>query len=219
MKKILHIAVALSVTLSATFTYAQEPQNLSAVKNKLIKYHDSGEYLKDIKGVIANAMSYLKERVTHNKKHKKLAIVLDIDETSLSNYKDMKELNFGGTFEEIQLAQDKGTDPVITPTLKLYKYALAHDVAVFFITGRREDERETTAQNLHAAGYSNWNKLVLRDGQYIKTSAETYKIAARKTIVAQGYDIVENIGDQESDLVGGFADKTYKLPNPYYFIP
>ena len=41
----------------------------------------------------------------------------------------------------------------------------------------------------------------------------------RKEITQQGYDIVFSIGDQQSDLVGGYSDKTYKLPNPYYFIP
>jgi len=28
--------------------------------------------------------------------------------------------------------------------------------------------------------------------------------------------IIANIGDQESDLAGGFAEKTFKLPNPFY---
>jgi len=35
----------------------------------------------------------------------------------------------------------------------------------------------------------------------------------------QGYTIIVNIGDQMSDLDGGFAERTYKLPNPFYFIP
>ena len=34
-----------------------------------------------------------------------------------------------------------------------------------------------------------------------------------------GYDIVANFGDQFSDLNGGFADSTYKIPNPMYFLP
>ena len=34
-----------------------------------------------------------------------------------------------------------------------------------------------------------------------------------------GYDIVANFGDQFSDLNGGFADKTFKMPNPNYFMP
>jgi len=27
------------------------------------------------------------------------------------------------------------------------------------------------------------------------------------------------VGDQFSDLKGGFADKGFKLPDPYYYIP
>ena len=34
-----------------------------------------------------------------------------------------------------------------------------------------------------------------------------------------GYDIVANFGDQFSDLNGGFADTTFKIPNPNYFLP
>jgi hypothetical protein len=34
-----------------------------------------------------------------------------------------------------------------------------------------------------------------------------------------GWNIVANFGDQFSDLEGGFADKTFKLPNPNYFLP
>ena len=41
----------------------------------------------------------------------------------------------------------------------------------------------------------------------------------RKKLVDQGYTIIVNIGDQMSDLDGGFAERTFKLPNPFYFIP
>ena len=35
-------------------------------------------------------------------------------------------------------------------------------------------------------------------------------------ITADGYTIIANLGDQESDLAGGYAEKTFKLPNPFY---
>ena len=38
-------------------------------------------------------------------------------------------------------------------------------------------------------------------------------------IESLGYDIVANFGDQFSDLNGGFADQTFKIPNPTYFLP
>ena len=33
------------------------------------------------------------------------------------------------------------------------------------------------------------------------------------------YDVVANLGDQYSDLIGGYADRTVKLPNPTYYLP
>jgi hypothetical protein len=43
-----------------------------------------------------------------------------------------------------------------------------------------------------------------------------YKSGTRAYIESQGYDIVANLGDQFSDLENGFADKTFKMPDPNY---
>lgn len=212
--------LATSLLLASSMSYAFEPTNLNAAKKTVIQYHDSGKYLSDINSVIVKARAQLKTELSQhaNNKHRD-AIVLDIDETSLSNYESMTRLNFGGTFEEITQDEDKGLDPAITPTLELYKFAKANGVAVFFITGRKEFERADTIKNLTDAGYSNWDGLILRSPAYLKASAKDYKTAMRKQLTDQGYHIVMNIGDQESDLIGGYAEYTYKLPNPYYFIP
>ena len=221
-KKTTVFAAILFSLLSLTISYAKEPKNLDTIKASLIKYHDSGAYQKDQTKVIDQAMQYLKTRLAQEKKathKKKLAIVLDIDETSLSNYPDMVKLSFGGSLEDISEAEGKGDDPAITPTLELYRYAKSNNVAVFFITGRTEGYRTGTEKNLADAGYSNWDGLTLRPTDYKEKSISTFKIREREKIKKQGYDIVLNIGDQQSDLVGGYADKTFKLPNPYYFLP
>ncbi|MGZ4256907.1 MAG: HAD family acid phosphatase [Gaiellaceae bacterium] len=46
-----------------------------------------------------------------------------------------------------------------------------------------------------------------------------YKAGTRAYIESQGYDIVADFGDQFSDLLGGSADKTFKMPNPNYYLP
>jgi hypothetical protein len=46
-----------------------------------------------------------------------------------------------------------------------------------------------------------------------------YKSGTRAYIESQGYDIVADFGDQFSDLLGGYADKTFKMPNPNYYLP
>lgn len=217
--------IALCLTLSATLSaaalpvYAQEPTNLALIKQSLIKYHDSGEYQKDQAKVIDQAMQYLKTRIDSNQKaNKKLAIVLDIDETSLSNYPDMLKMSFGGSAQQVDDAIGVGKDPVIQPTLELYRYAKAHHVAVFFITGRTEPYRASTVSNLTNAGYKDWDNLTLKPTTYHEKSVSPYKSSARADIEKQGYDIVLNVGDQQSDLAGKHADKTFKLPNPYYYI-
>ena len=144
----------------------------------------------------------------------KPAIVLDIDETSLSNYSGLVASNFSSAGTAIPAAAGTGT--AIAPTLALYKDARARGVAVFFVTGRPSLIDAATQSNLKSAGYSNgWDGL-----QYKPTDqgTEAFKSAARAAIEARGYEILLNMGDQESDLDGGHADRAFKLPNPYYFI-
>ena len=81
-----------------------------------------------------------------------------------------------------------------------------------------EGERAATEKNLKAAGYANWDGLMLRRANDNATTIE-YKSAARAKIAGQGYTIIANAGDQASDLAGGYAERAYKLPNPMYFIP
>jgi predicted secreted acid phosphatase len=46
-----------------------------------------------------------------------------------------------------------------------------------------------------------------------------YKSGTRAYIESQGYKIVADFGDQFSDLEGGYAEKTFKMPNPNYYLP
>lgn len=211
--------ILLFISVYSAFCFAKEPINLASYKDELIRYHDSGQYDKDINAVIIQAMDYLKHRLAQADFQGKPAIVLDIDETSISNYPNMVKLNFGGTLDEIRQNEVKGIDPVISPTLKLFRFAKENNVAVFFITGRHEFEREATIKNLQQVGYANWDGLILRPHDYEHKPATSFKTARRKQIEAQGYDIILNIGDQPSDLRGGYADKSFKLPDPYYLIP
>ncbi|HET6474063.1 MAG TPA: HAD family acid phosphatase, partial [Pseudomonadales bacterium] len=85
----------------------------------------------------------------------------------------------------------------------------------FFITARSENERAWTENGLKKAGYANWDGLVLRN---VGGASGPYKTAARAAIEAQGYTIIANVGDQESDLANGHAERVFKLDNPYYFV-
>jgi hypothetical protein len=56
------------------------------------------------------------------------------------------------------------------------------------------------------------------DGIYLRPwfntqSDQALKTAARTAIESRGYRIVANIGNSASDLAGGHAERTFKLPD------
>jgi predicted secreted acid phosphatase len=99
----------------------------------------------------------------------------------------------------------------------LFNVARANGVDVFFIGGRRAVDRKTTIVNLNLAGYEGWKRLILRP-QDDDDVIEIFKTAERRKIETEGYTIIANVGDQLSDLAGGFAECGIKVPNPFYFV-
>jgi acid phosphatase len=203
--------------------------NIDTYKRQLTKYHDDGKYHDDISAVMADATRYVESRA---ERVKWPAVVLDIDETSLSNWENLKADDFG-FIEDGPCALrpkmacgfndwiDKAIAPAIGPTLSFFKVVRAKNVAVFFITGRRDKQRQATLWNLDRSGFQSWARLATRpDDQH--GSIVPFKSGERDKIVAEGYTILANIGDQDSDLED-LKDKSaecrVKLPNPFYFIP
>ncbi len=224
--KLIHLAA--SVLLAFTFNTGvwATPSGISGdlgvpnigVAKKLCKdYYASGRHAEDVRQVAQDAKVYLDDVLA--KPHSdKLAIVLDIDETSLSNAPHIMAFDYGYLPEEWTKWVLSAKAPAIEGTLELYKYAVERGVEVFFMTGRHEKEREATIKNLHEQGYTKFTALITKpDGSSI-TSKE-FKTQHRKQLMEAGYRIVINMGDQMSDLEGGYAEATYKLPNPMYFVP
>ena len=108
----------------------------------------------------------------------------------------------------------------IEPALKLFKAAKLSNVGVIFITGRPADQRDATVINLEHAGFDGWTELRTRPLQD-KRTVQQYKMEERIAVEKEpeGYTIIANIGDQISDIDGGHGGCTFKVPNPFYFIP
>jgi acid phosphatase len=204
---------------------AEPTPNLGALKTKLIAYHDCATpaascYTPTLNRQADLAISYLRRRVAKATSAEKLALVLDIDETSLSNWDQEKADDFGYITSDWDAWIDRKEAPAIAGTLRVYNEAIAHGVAVFFITGRPESQRAATADNLKSAGYSTWAGLALRAPHPAEQTTSQYKSAQRRKITDDGYKIILNIGDQMSDLNGQpQAEYSVKLPNPFYYIP
>jgi acid phosphatase len=113
----------------------------------------------------------------------------------------------------------KAESTVIQPTMDAFTTAKDRGAAIFFITGRGESQRAATERNLQAVGYTGYTQLIMEPHGARYVSAADFKAPQRAQIEQQGYTIIANIGDQPSDLDGGFSERTYLLPNPFYRIP
>jgi acid phosphatase len=187
------------------------------------------------------------------------AIVLDIDETSLSNWRRIYQDEYLGAPPACYFKNERCTDrdwqwtakaPAVQPVLELYNLAQCvrfgqpcSKVDVYFVTGRHEGgkyvptelcangqqdacqklaltPREWTLENLKNAGFVNVTDDHLRMRSDSDGSVSDYKTGERRKIENNGQvTIIANVGDQQSDLVGLHAERTFKVPNPFYFIP
>lgn len=149
-------------------------------------------WIADVTAVTTPAADYLTQRLAVPGGRN--AIVLDIDNTSLETY-------YNGGF----------TTPAVKPVLALAKLAQAKGAAVLFVSDRTEVLRWPTEGNLKAVGYPN-------DGLYLRPlfnfdPVQANKTKARIAIEQAGYTIVANIGNNLTDLDGGHAERTFKLPD------
>jgi predicted secreted acid phosphatase len=205
-------------------TVQDEPKNLNIVKQELKQYHSCSEancYGPQLEHQADIAIRFLKESFASAKPGEKLAIVLDIDETALSNWAVELHDDFGYIPADSNSCITFRCGKAIPSTLRIFREAEKGKVAVFFITGRPEGQRADTAANLKAEGYDSWEGLFLRPEDHPKDqTVSQYKSGDRAEIVAKGYRIILNVGDQMSDLVGEpQAEHSVKLPNPFYLIP
>ncbi|WCJ36437.1 HAD superfamily subfamily IIIB acid phosphatase [Euphorbia peplus] len=149
--------------------------------------------------------------------------VFDIDETLLSNLPYYASHGYGlEIFNSMEFDSwvEKGEASAIEPSLKLYKEILGLGFKVILLTGRGEEQRGVTEDNLVNAGFQKWDKLILRGSEDRGKRAVTYKSEKRSEMLTEGYRIHGNSGDQWSDLLGfSMSSRSFKLPNPMYFIP
>ncbi|MGI8959588.1 MAG: HAD family acid phosphatase [Bryobacteraceae bacterium] len=206
---------------------SSQPANVGDAKIAALTYHDSGTYERDLGIVAGEARNWLASRAAAIARP---ALVLDIDETALSNWEILKLDDFGRPIDGPcspaldgpcgWAAWDQlGRDPAIASTLQVFQQARTLKITVFFITGRPESQRTSTERNLIAAGYRGYERLYMVPIGPHFTSAADFKTPIRAEIEQAGYTIIANIGDQPSDLKGGHAEKNFLLPDPFYRVP
>jgi len=209
------------VPKTAALAPGESIPNLDTLKARVKQYHDCerGCYAKDLNLEADRAIAFLRTRAEHHRTNEKLALVLDIDETTLSNYEEMVKADFAYDSKAFNAWVESDAAPAIPGTLRIFKEAQRLGVSVFFLTGRPVSQLDATEKNLHNQGFDKWQELILRAPGQGTLTALQYKSCERGKIVAEGYRIILNVGDQWSDLRGKpEAELSVKYPDPYYFI-
>ena len=208
----------------------------------LHQFSDTSSYSDEIAGLVSDAEKYLNNPPGSGNGKKfsgQKAVLFDIDDTTLNTYS--YEIYSGFVFNPTTNAAFVNAClttgcvfPAVPHMVDLEHFAEDHGYTVFFLTGRPQNattnQRPGTLANLTAAGYDVTDANVyLKDASgatqpWLSSCAPSctttqYKSLTREHIESLGYDIVANFGDQFSDLNGGFADQTFKVPNPMYFLP
>ena len=219
--------------------------NIDSVKDTIAAYYgDQGDgtanmtaspYISELHRIQRAEQRYLRHAYRRAiRHHEKPALVFDADDTTLMTY-DMEVAAMGFNFDpDLQdvWVQDERF-PATPGMVDFVNDAKDMGYAVFGLTGRNANQEEATLGNLDKVGYTPFDadnfftKWVDPADQpdYVdcatdKCTTVEYKAGTRKHIEKDlGYDIVLNVGDQWSDLQGGYADKVLKLPNPTYYLP
>ena len=173
--------------------------------------------------------------------------MLDVDDTTLATWN--YEVSSNWAYNPTTNAQYVTGQlfPAVPGMVDLATRRPMQGYAIFFLTGRPATQEAATLGDLTSdgvgvdAGYPAPTDAEGRRGRALheargrglpelpdravsgdpngSCTTVHYKSATRQHIESLGYDIVANFGDQFSDLEGGYADKTFKLPNPNYFLP
>jgi hypothetical protein len=147
--------------------------------------------------------------------------VFDIDETLLDNYAYYSTQTPAFTYSPATWVpfQASCQATAIAATARLFRALRDVGMGIALITGRNEGDRGVTEACLRQNGIDGWTALVMRDATTSGLTAAEYKAQARRTLRQQGWRIGPSIGDQVSDMAGGFLRHGFLLPNPMYYIP
>lgn len=171
----------------------------------------------------ANLVGPLEQLTQHyntlgKSKSEQFTVVFDIDDTLLSNQL-LIDSDHGYKLDRVIGYQRLSKLPLISEQKEMYDWCIKNNISVVFITFRCESERLQTIKNLKQQNISKWEKLILfpEPCDYQSISAKEYKTKERKKLTEAGYHIIAAVGDQYSDIHGGYTDLAIKLDDPGYY--
>jgi acid phosphatase len=209
MQSTITIILALFVSCSS-----EKPVNLTVARSEVNEYYKSGKYDEELNNVIKEAKNKFEE-LEYNKNS---VVIIDVDETALSNYELAEQMGFGYVYEMNKKWNAEMKASAIPQVKELYNFLIEKGIKIIFLTGRNIPEYEVTYGNLIKAGYTSFDTLITQREHEYNLSAQEFKSSKRAELTEKGYDIIGTVGDQWSDLRGHHHGIQVKVPNYLYLI-
>jgi hypothetical protein len=195
MTRLLGLLLALVVSLgpaTAVETAAQAAQQVGATAEPRAAKREvptREQWLADVKAAMAGSRAYVKQRVAAAAPGERLAVNFDIDNTVIATYYDG-----GGAI----------------PLMKRFGRLLDRlDVDLVFNTGRLASQRKRTVTQLTRAGFTVADVCLRAKGETLPVG----KQRCRDGFIADGYTLIANVGNNDTDFVGDGYERAYRLPN------
>ncbi len=180
------LAVLLVVAMPAGTATSNEPApaaSRAGLPSKQI-------WLRDVGRAMVGSQTYLDRRVAARRSGERLAVVLDIDNTSIASHYGWPR-----------------------PVKKVRAFARRADalgVTVYFATGRTRGQLDGVGSVLRAAGYEFRGICTRRSSSEPLT---TGKVRCRRGVERRGYTIIAVVGNRYTDMRGGHFERRFKLPS------
>src|SRR4051812_27987964 len=114
--------VVLAAGLSSgCATRLAEPANLAPHKQQLLRYVDSGDYDRDLRAVANQAIVWIEQRSRNKRAGEQLCMVMDLDETLLLNFAEIRANDFGYIPAEWNKWVLSASAPAIEPIREVYR--------------------------------------------------------------------------------------------------
>ena len=210
-----HTLLASSFTLICSTVAASEAEDISVydfnqqLLNATVWVEMSSEY-KALCHQAFNVARYNLKQFIESSDGKPFAVVVDIDETVLSNARYEAWLINQGVFhsgKRQKLWADAAIAPALPGAIEFLDEVAEVGGEVFYITNRKDNTRNGTLKNLQNQGFP------FADEEHLLTKSDTSDKSLRRARVNEQFEIALLMGDNLNDFHEVFDNESFKETN------
>jgi 5'-nucleotidase (lipoprotein e(P4) family) len=201
-KKAVRLALVLLFLAPSLIAHAQQANN-DYLEAAVLWQQTSGEKRALCYQAFTLARMLLDRDLANRRNKKPRAVIVDVDETVVDNVRyEARTVKDG-----VRHSSDRFTDWVnraegeaVPGAVEFLRYAHSRGVRVFYITNRKQVEKEGTARNLKKLGFPNVNEATV----LVRTDKDSSSKEPRRLGVGARHRIVLLMGDNLNDFAEVF---------------